>query len=226
MPAIAYTQYIYTGSRGVNVSTKKRDKVVSYTLRKGIVFNLKPATAGPKWVSLTIDKLGPTYVFTIPVNTMRRLLSQAKLNNPTKQAAKSVPMHLVQVEQAWRSAKPTGLGKLPVQPFYIVAKWANIHKGVNVSPADLFQACDYIDKGMPKEKKAFLKDMKPYVMSVHRGMKTMKALFNARMSRTVLLQLADFIQNPRKLPSPAVRKLISAHDKRWKVAKTGNGYVR
>lgn len=216
--------YIYTSNRGSALTTRKGGKVVNYTLRKGNIFKVKPSLQGRQWISFVVDKLG-NIVFDVPVNTARKILGQAKLFKPTTQKKNTPAMHLFTLEQAWMKAKPRGLGKLAARPWYILAKWANIHSGVTVNPTDLLMAAEYNDKGIDDAKKSLLKDLKPYVMQIHRGLKAMTALFKTRLSRKDCIELALYIKNPRN-GSPRAKKLMRAHDARWKVNKSSTGYSK
>lgn len=222
--AAPVAKYIYTAVRGSMLLTKRRGKDVTFTLRKNDVFGVKPSLRGSYYMTFVVDKLGPTYIFDVPNNTAKRILAQANPYKPTQKTPNTPAMHLVQVEKAWRKAKPVGIGKLPVQPWYILAKWANIHKGVNVKPVELLLASDYVQHGLDDAKRAVQKDLQEYVMQVHRGLKAMTQLFNTRLNRKQCIAVAVFIKQPTKPATSFAKQVMFTHDKRWRVNKNATGY--
>jgi hypothetical protein len=222
--AAAYERYVYTGGKGAWIGTKKRGKDVSYILRKGDKFGVKPSAKGSSWGAIVVDKL-PAVVFDIPQATLRRILLSAKADKPADQPKTAMPMHLVQMQPVWKKLKPLGTeNRLAQAPWIALAKWANIHNGVNVSAGDLYLTAEYVDEGIDETKKGLLKDLKPYIMQLHRGIKTMKSLFNTKLTRAQCIALGLYIRNPQQAPAATTKTLMRAHDARWKPAK--NGYIR
>jgi hypothetical protein len=222
--APVYEFYKFTGGRGVALTIKKRGKVIQHAIRTGDVFGVKPSVKGVNWTALITKDLGDGYVFAVPQATLQRILNSSKkwtAVQPKDETPK--PMHLLQLRAAWMEAEPKGLGSnKAAAPYYILAKYSNIHIGVNISPADLLLAAEYNEKGMAADKLGLLKHMRPYLLQLNRGLMAMKRLFTARLTKAQVRSLAAFIQKPLSKPGKGVMDFVAAHDRKWKV--DGNVY--
>jgi hypothetical protein len=221
-PKPKYEVYKFTGGRGVALQTVKRGKTVEASLRKGDMFGVRPSAKGPDWAVIVLEKVGDYYSFTVPQSMLRRMLNASKIYIKESHA-KATPSHLLSMLPVWTEAKPEGMGDKKTWPYFTISKWAAIHKGVNVKPADLVMACAHVEKGL-NFTGLNLKDLKPAMMSVHRGLKAMLALFKVKLTTKQLAAVAAYIRKPSVEPAPKVLMLMSNHDARWRV--DGKQYVK
>lgn len=206
--------YKFTGSRGVALTTTKRGKTVDAGLRNGDMFGVRPSSRGPDWAIIVLHKVGDFYSFAVTAATLRRILNHAK-RFVKESDKKATPSHLLQMSTAWREAPPEGMGSRKSAPFYVVAKFANIHKGISVKPSDLVVACAHVEH--PTDVQGMkLKELQAFMMAVHRGLRAMIQLFKTKLTGKQLGAVAAYIKNPSTQPSPKVANLLSAHDARWR----------
>ena len=223
-PVARYEFYKFTGGRGVALTVKKRGKVIQHALKTNDIFAVKPSVKGPDWVALITKELGDGYVFAIPQNTLQRILNNSKKWSPAQpKDSNPSPMHLIQMAQAIKDAKPEGFGSnKEAAPWYYLAKFCNTHIGVKVNPAELLLASEYNEDGLDEAKKGLMKHHKPYILQINKGLMATKKLFNARLTKAQATALAAYVKNPIKTPSTEVSDMIASHDRKWKVE--GNVY--
>jgi hypothetical protein len=221
----SYEFYTFRGSRNVVLHQRKNGSIVDYHLKKGDVYGVKYTNVqGPEYTAVILHDQ-PKNVFYVPNGSLKRVLQYStkyKGAKVTPAPDKLVtPAHLLQTRPAWLAAKPNSMGNRKTWQWFVLAKWANVHVNVNVTPRELYYAARFMVSGfddtVPESER------KKYLMSLHRGRKAQLQLFSRYLTPADCITLAMWIRTPNSKGRPAAIALIGKHDTKWKAR--GGRYV-
>jgi hypothetical protein len=213
----AFQYFKFTGERGVRLTRVKNKETVERTLRKGDVFGLKPSFRKEVMSLVFQDAPGETYF--LPVNSSNRLLKYASKTPATLGLRTPVPSHLMATRSAWIAAKPVGMGDRKTWVWTVLAKWLNAHRGIKAQPLDLYEECMRLHNGVNKERYAGdAAERNTYIKQLYAGRNAVVRAFGFRLRYEDVVNLASWIRDPRKQPKGLAARLMTEHDKRWKVA--------
>lgn len=215
----SYEFYTFRGSRNVVLHQRKNGSIADYHLKKGDVYGVKYTNVqGPEYTAVILHDQ-PKNVFYVPNGSLKRVLQYStkyKGAKVTPAPAKLItPAHLLQTRPAWLAAKPNSMGNRKTWQWFVLAKWANAHVNVNVTPRELYYAARFMvsgfDDAVPETER------KKYLMALHRGRKAQLQLFSKYLTPADCITLALWIRTPNSKGRPAAIALIGKHDIKWKV---------
>ena len=225
-PKSEYRLYTYSGSRTLKFPFKRGRSVKDYTLKKGEKFGLRTSTTTTA-ARMFLDKVGISHVFTPAPEKVRFLLKHSTGNERDTVELKGkggAVEHVTSIREALGKAfvapvqKHKSFFKLSgatVAPWRLLAQWMTLHKGVKVTPEQLY-AYDRMRGLLHADKLSELKNPEPLRREIVAGAMAIKKVLGRMPKEKELVMVLRYILAIQKgTRKPAVIPALEWHSRRW-----------